>query len=98
MCKYHASFYHPENLCVIVTGQVNPDDVLLELSKYEEKIVSKVDLFNLLSYLHALFDSLFLLLMTFVSVSPNYETWKPSWREVSICSHISGNAILLHHH
>ena len=38
---YHASFYRPENLCVVVTGMVGDEELLTCLSKYEEKILAK---------------------------------------------------------
>ena len=38
---YHAETYRPENLCVIVTGMVQDQQVLDCLSKYEQKILSK---------------------------------------------------------
>ncbi|XP_017774305.1 PREDICTED: uncharacterized protein C05D11.1-like [Nicrophorus vespilloides] len=38
---YHKEFYRPENLKVIITGQVNPDDVFKALEKLEAKILSK---------------------------------------------------------
>lgn len=40
--KYHKEFYRPENLKVVITGQVKPDDVFRALEKLENKIVSKV--------------------------------------------------------
>ena len=42
VCDYHRTFYRPENLCVIITGQINPDDVFKALQPMEEKIASKV--------------------------------------------------------
>ncbi|XP_050076146.1 uncharacterized protein C05D11.1-like [Anopheles maculipalpis] len=38
---YHAAFYRPDNLHVIITGQINPDDIFKALEPIEEKIVSK---------------------------------------------------------
>ncbi|XP_055593217.1 uncharacterized protein C05D11.1-like [Uranotaenia lowii] len=38
---YHAQFYRPENLHVIITGQINPDDVFKVLEPVEQKILSK---------------------------------------------------------
>ena len=40
--NYHASFYRPENLCIIVTGQIEAESVLLQISEFEDRIVSKV--------------------------------------------------------
>lgn len=39
--NYHKEFYRPENLKVIITGQVKPEDVFKALAALEEKIVSK---------------------------------------------------------
>eukprot|EP00795_Rhopilema_esculentum_P010838 gene10838-19655_t len=41
VCTYHASFYRPENLCVIVTGQVESRNVLKVVSDYEKIILEK---------------------------------------------------------
>ena len=27
VCNYHQQFYRPENLCVIITGQIDPNQV-----------------------------------------------------------------------
>lgn len=42
MRNYHKEFYRPENLKIIITGQVKPGDVFNSLAKFEEKILSKV--------------------------------------------------------
>ena len=39
---YHKEFYRPENLCLIITGQVEPEQVFAALKPFEEKILSKV--------------------------------------------------------
>lgn len=45
--NYHKEFYRPENLKVIITGQINPQDVFKSLEKLENKIMSKVkDFYN----------------------------------------------------
>lgn len=41
VCDYHKEFYRPENLCLIITGQVSADEVFQALKPVEEKIVSK---------------------------------------------------------
>uniref|UniRef100_A0A2M4A8X6 Putative zn2+-dependent endopeptidase insulinase superfamily protein n=1 Tax=Anopheles triannulatus TaxID=58253 RepID=A0A2M4A8X6_9DIPT len=38
---YHTSYYRPENLYVIVTGQIRPEDVFAALEPIEQKIISK---------------------------------------------------------
>uniref|UniRef100_A0AAG5D1U2 Peptidase M16C associated domain-containing protein n=1 Tax=Anopheles atroparvus TaxID=41427 RepID=A0AAG5D1U2_ANOAO len=38
---YHASFYRPDNLYVIITGQIKPDDIFKAIEPIEEKIISK---------------------------------------------------------
>lgn len=39
--NYHSEFYRPENLYLIVTGMVEPSEVLARLQKFEDKIDSK---------------------------------------------------------
>lgn len=39
--KYHKEFYRPENLKIIITGQVKPEDVFKALAPLEAKIISK---------------------------------------------------------
>ncbi|KAI4464378.1 presequence protease [Holotrichia oblita] len=41
--NYHKEFYRPENLKVIITGQVKPEDVFKALEPLEIKIMSKGD-------------------------------------------------------
>uniref|UniRef100_A0A336KC94 CSON007777 protein n=1 Tax=Culicoides sonorensis TaxID=179676 RepID=A0A336KC94_CULSO len=38
---YHEKFYRPDNLTVIVTGQVKPEDLFKSLEPVEQKIISK---------------------------------------------------------
>lgn len=40
--NYHHDFYRPENLCLIITGQVDPDSVFSALNPFEQRIMSKV--------------------------------------------------------
>lgn len=42
--KYHKEFYRPENLTVIITGQVKHADVFKALQPLEEKIISKASI------------------------------------------------------
>ena len=42
VCNYHQQFYRPENLCVIITGQIEPDQVFKTVKPFEDKILSKV--------------------------------------------------------
>ena len=39
---YHRSFYRPDNLALIVVGQVEADQLFEALVPLEEKIISKV--------------------------------------------------------
>jgi len=41
--NYHKEFYRPENLGVVITGQVDIEEVLKTCESFEEKIVSKGD-------------------------------------------------------
>ena len=42
MRDYHKSYYRPDNLCLIVTGQVTPEELFKSLGSFEERIASKV--------------------------------------------------------
>ncbi|XP_077994627.1 uncharacterized protein C05D11.1-like [Glandiceps talaboti] len=39
--QYHKDFYRPDNLCLIITGQVKAEDIFTALQPFEEKIISK---------------------------------------------------------
>ncbi|KAL9988958.1 hypothetical protein ACROYT_G003456 [Oculina patagonica] len=41
VCNYHQQFYRPENLCVIITGQIDPKQVFETVKPFEDKILSK---------------------------------------------------------
>ena len=41
VCAYHRSYYRPDNLCLIVAGQVEPGQLFQALAPIEEKILSK---------------------------------------------------------
>ncbi|CAB4004421.1 uncharacterized protein C05D11.1-like [Paramuricea clavata] len=43
VCDYHHEFYRPENLCLLITGQVKPEDVFERIKSFEEKILSKIE-------------------------------------------------------
>jgi len=38
---YHKEFYRPDNLCLIITGNVKAEDVFLAIKPFEDKIKSK---------------------------------------------------------
>uniref|UniRef100_A0A2M3Z1Z9 Putative zn2+-dependent endopeptidase insulinase superfamily protein n=1 Tax=Anopheles braziliensis TaxID=58242 RepID=A0A2M3Z1Z9_9DIPT len=38
---YHTSYYRPDNLYVIITGQIRPEDIFAALEPIEQKIISK---------------------------------------------------------
>jgi len=40
--NYHQKFYCPENLYLIVTGMVEPQQVLETVNAFEQKVVGKV--------------------------------------------------------
>ncbi|KAI8327052.1 Metalloenzyme, LuxS/M16 peptidase-like protein [Choanephora cucurbitarum] len=42
--NYHKSYYRPDNLCLIVTGQVNKESLLKALEPVEESILKKGEL------------------------------------------------------
>ena len=41
MHRYHREFYRPDNLCIIVTGQVSPVSIFAALESVEARIVEK---------------------------------------------------------
>lgn len=41
---YHAKFYRPDNLAIIVTGQVLPEDLFKAIKPLEERIIAKGEL------------------------------------------------------
>ncbi|KAK7094598.1 uncharacterized protein C05D11.1-like [Littorina saxatilis] len=41
VCNYHRHFYRPENLCLIITGNIQPEDVFKALRPVEDKIKQK---------------------------------------------------------
>ncbi len=41
MRKYHKTYYRPDNLCIIITGQVDVQKVFATLRPVEEKILRK---------------------------------------------------------
>lgn len=42
--NYHKKFYRPENVLIIIVGQVNSNDVIKALQPIERKIYAKVKL------------------------------------------------------
>ncbi|XP_074663020.1 uncharacterized protein C05D11.1-like isoform X2 [Tubulanus polymorphus] len=42
--SYHREFYRPENLCLVITGQVEPNQVFTALQPFEEKVCKKAKL------------------------------------------------------
>ena len=58
MCNYHQQFYRPENLCVIITGQIDPKQVFETVKPFEDKILSKASkLFQFSVIFNYLFSS-----------------------------------------
>ena len=41
VCNYHQQFYRPENLCIIITGQIDPKKVFETVKSFEDKILTK---------------------------------------------------------
>jgi Zn-dependent M16 (insulinase) family peptidase len=39
--NYHKSYYRPDNLCLIITGKVDKDELLKVLEPVEQSIISK---------------------------------------------------------
>ena len=44
VCDYHKTYYRPDNLCLIVTGQVTPEELFKSLAPFEDRILSKVSM------------------------------------------------------
>ena len=44
VCNYHKEFYRPENLCIIITGQVSAEAVFTALKPFEESYERQVRL------------------------------------------------------
>ncbi len=42
MRQYHKDFYRIDNLCVIINGRVDAEEVFKALKSFEERVVSKV--------------------------------------------------------
>ena len=42
MRAYHRGYYRPDNLCLIVTGQVDVDQLFTALQPFEDDIISMV--------------------------------------------------------
>ena len=40
--SYHSGYYRPDNMALIVVGQVEPDLLFESLQSFEDKIISKV--------------------------------------------------------
>ena len=57
--SYHNSYYRPDNLYLIVTGQVEPEQLFTALAPFEEKIKSKVN--HLPSWLALVLPTIFVL-------------------------------------
>ncbi len=38
---YHRDYYRPENLCLIITGKVDHEQLLTTLDQFDQKILSK---------------------------------------------------------
>jgi len=49
--NYHQKFYCPENLYLIITGMVEPQQVLETVNAFEKKIVGKVRYGLIVSFL-----------------------------------------------
>jgi len=54
--NYHHKFYCPENLYLIITGVVEPEQVLATVSAFEKKITGKV-CYDMCRYFIAASDS-----------------------------------------
>lgn len=53
--SYHSSYYRPDNMALIVVGQVDPDMLFESLQPFEDKIIGKVlhqTISSFPSYLH----------------------------------------------
>ena len=46
--SYHHSYYRPDNLSLIVTGQVEPNQLFKAIQPFEDKILSKVNIISVI--------------------------------------------------
>lgn len=46
--SYHHSYYRPDNLSLIVTGQVKPNQLFKAIQPFEDKILSKVNIISVI--------------------------------------------------
>ena len=46
--SYHHSYYRPDNLSLIVTGQVEPEQLFKAIQPFEDKILSKVNIISVI--------------------------------------------------
>ncbi len=42
VCDYHKKMYKPDNVAIIVAGDVDPEEIISVLENFEAKILSKV--------------------------------------------------------
>ena len=42
VCNYHKSMYRPDNMAIVIAGQIEAEEVIECLEKFEEKILGKV--------------------------------------------------------
>jgi Zn-dependent M16 (insulinase) family peptidase len=40
--SYHHGYYRPDNLCLVITGQIEASQIFETLKPFEDKILSKV--------------------------------------------------------
>lgn len=44
--SYHHDYYRPDNLNIIITGQIEPNQVFKSLEEFEKKVLSKVSYYQ----------------------------------------------------
>lgn len=54
--KYHKDFYKPENLCIIIAGQVKHAEVFKSLQPVEEKIMSCVNIYSYFKEIYFIYN------------------------------------------
>lgn len=52
MRNYHKQFYRSDNLCLIVSGKIDENELFAKLQPFEERIISKGSLLPMTRFIH----------------------------------------------
>ena len=45
VCEFHNKYYKPGNMAIVIAGEIEADEIIEVLEKFEEKILTKVNFF-----------------------------------------------------